>query len=300
MRNFLTGILIIISGFSLIAQEKYGVVTKSVGNMHRDPDEMSEVVSQAIIGESVKILKTEKKDSREWLYVETPDTYKGWIDAKSIRIYKEGEEKYASKGKVFQVESLIAYIYREKDLTKQKPLTFATITTVLEAGDCGERWCEITLPSGEKGWIQIGDGFIRDAKQRKKLSLKEMIEQAMRFLGVPYLWGGKTPLGLDCSGFAQLVYKIAGIELLRDAYMQFEQANLEKVERGKEKKGDLVFFGREGGRISHVGIMISEKEFINATTHEKPIVQISNLFDPYWQKIYRGARRFPGFELGKE
>ncbi len=295
MRNFLTGIFIIISGFSLMAQEKHGVVTKSVENMHRNPDEMSEVVSQAIIGESVKILKSEKKDGREWLYIETPDTYKGWVDAKSIRIYKEGEEKYASKGKVFEVESLIAYIYREQDVTKQKPLSFATITTFLEVGDCGERWCEVTLPSGEKGWIQKGDGFIRDAKERRKLSLEQMIEQAMRFLGVPYLWGGKTPLGLDCSGFAQLVYKIAGIELLRDAYMQFDQANLEKVEKGKEKKGDLVFFGKEGGKISHVGIMISEKEFINSTTHEKPVVQISNLYDPYWQKIYRGARRFPGF-----
>jgi SH3-like domain-containing protein len=293
MRNFFA--LILIFGIPLMAQEKYGVVIKSVENMHRNPDEMSDVVSQGIIGENLKILKSEKKDDREWLYVETPDTYKGWMEAKSVRIYKEGEEKYASKGKVFEVESLIAYIYRGEDVTKHKPLTFAPITSVLEVGDCGERWCEITLPSGERGWIQKGDGFIRDAKERRKLSLDQMIEQAMRFLGLPYLWGGKTPLGLDCSGFAQLVYKIAGIELLRDAYMQFDQPNLEKVEKGKEKKGDLVFFGREGGKISHVGIMINEKEFINATTHEKPIVQISNLYDPYWQKIYRGARRFPGF-----
>ncbi len=296
MKNIFSGILIVLFGFSLMAQEKYGVVIKSVENMHRNPDEMSEVVSQAIIGTNVKILKMEKKDEKEWFYIETPDTYKGWMETKSIRIYKEGEEHYATKGKVFEVESLIAYIYRVEDVTKHKPLTFATISATLEVGDCGERWCEIKLPSWEKGWIQKGDGFIRDAEEKRRLSVDKMIEQAMRFIGIPYLWGGKTPLGLDCSGFAQLVFKLAGVELLRDAYMQFDQSDLEKVEKGKEKKGDLVFFGREGGRVSHVGIMINEKEFINATTHEKPAVQISNLYEPYWKKIYRGARRYSGFK----
>ncbi len=297
MRSIFKGILTFSFVFSLMAQEKPGVVLKSVDNMHRNPDEMSEVVSQAIIGTNVKILKMEKKDDKEWFYIETPDTYKGWIEAKSIRTYKEGEEQYATKGKVFEVESLIAYIYRVEDVTKHKPLTFATISAVLEVGECGERWCDIKLPSGEKGWIQKAEGFVRDAKEKRKLLVDQMIEQAMRFLGVPYLWGGKTPLGLDCSGFTQLVFKLAGVELLRDAYMQFDQSDLEKVEKGKEKKGDLVFFGREGGRISHVGIMINEREFINATTHEKPVVQISNLYDSYWQKIYRGARRFPEFKL---
>lgn len=295
MRNLITIILPIIFSFSLLSQEKQGVVLKSVENMHRNPDEMSEVVSQAIIGTNIKILKSEKIDGKDWFYIETPDTYKGWIMAQSIRVYKEGEKPYASEGKVFEVESMIAYIYKVEDVTKHKPLTFATISAVLEVGNCGERWCDVILPSGEKGWVQRGDGFIRDAKERRKLTVDEMISQAMRFLGVPYLWGGKTPLGLDCSGFVQLVFKLAGVELLRDAYMQFDQEGLEKVEKGKEKKGDLVFFGREGGKISHVGIMINEKEFINATTHEKPIVQISNLYDPYWQKIYRGARRYPGF-----
>lgn len=295
MRNLITIILPIIFSFSLLSQEKQGVVLKSVENMHRNPDEMSEVVSQAIIGTNIKILKSEKIDGKDWFYIETPDTYKGWIMAQSIRVYKEGEKPYASEGKVFEVESMIAYIYKVEDVTKHKPLTFATISAVLEVGNCGERWCDVILPSGEKGWVQRGDGFIRDAKERRKLTVDEMISQAMRFLGVPYLWGGKTPLGFDCSGFVQLVFKLAGVELLRDAYMQFDQEGLEKVEKGKEKKGDLVFFGREGGKISHVGIMINEKEFINATTHEKPIVQISNLYDPYWQKIYRGARRYPGF-----
>lgn len=295
MRKLIIIILPIIFSFSLLSQEKQGVVLKSVENMHRNPDEMSEVVSQAIIGTNIKILKSEKIDGKDWFYIETPDTYKGWIMAQSIRVYKEGEKPYASEGKVFEVESMIAYIYKVEDVTKHKPLTFATISAVLEVGNCGERWCDVTLPSGEKGWVQRGDGFIRDAKERRKLTVDEMISQAMRFLGVPYLWGGKTPLGLDCSGFVQLVFKLAGVELLRDAYMQFDQEGLEKVEKGKERKGDLVFFGREGGKISHVGIMINEKEFINATTHEKPIVQISNLYDPYWQKIYRGARRYPGF-----
>ncbi|MGQ9618904.1 MAG: NlpC/P60 family protein [Candidatus Aminicenantia bacterium] len=295
MKNLFIFILTIAFTVFAIADEKFGVVKISVGNMHRNPDEMSEVVSQAIIGTNLKILKGENREKEEWFYVETPDTYKGWMKADSIRVYKEKENLYSSRGKVFEVASLIAYIYRERDVTKSSPLSFATISAVLEVGECGERWCEIILPGGERGWIHKGDGFVRKADEKRRLNVDEMIYQAMRFLGMPYLWGGKTPLGFDCSGFAQVIYKIAGIELLRDAYLQFEQNNLIKVEKGKEKKGDLVFFGKEGGRISHVGIMINEKEFINATTHEKPVVQISNLYDPYWQNIYRGARRATDF-----
>ncbi len=293
MKSLFTGILFIFLSVILTGEEKVGVVIKSVENMHRYPDETSEVVSQAIIGTNVKIIDSVKKGEREWFYIETPDTYKGWMTAESVRVYKEKESLYASKGKVFEVESLIAYIYRENNVTKSKPLTFATITAVFEVGECEERWCDVRLPSGERGWIQKGDGFVREAEKRRKLNVDEMISQAMRFLDIPYLWGGKTPLGLDCSGFAQLIYKLAGIELLRDAYLQFAQEGLREVRKGEEKKGDLVFFGREGGKISHVGIMINEKEFINATTYEKPIVQVSNLYDPYWHKIYRGARR-PG------
>jgi cell wall-associated NlpC family hydrolase len=118
-----------------------------------------------------------------------------------------------------------------------------------------------------------------------------MVALAKRFLGLPYLWGGDTPLGIDCSGFAQLIYKLSGIEILRDADIQMLKSGLVEVPPGQEKMGDLVFFGKSKEKITHVGMMINEKEFISATTHLRPIVQISELSEAYWKNIYQGARR---------
>ncbi|HEK86471.1 MAG: C40 family peptidase [Candidatus Saccharicenans sp.] len=268
-----------------------GVVLNSVENMYSHPSSEVDVVSQALIGTTIKILKTQNdKAGATWYYIETPDTYHGWIEGRAIRLYKPGEKSYASEGQVIEITSLMAYIYASPDVTKQKPLTMAPISTVLEIGKYEGRWGEVTLPSGQKGYIQVGDGQIKQAPfKRPRLSPEEMVALAKRFLGLPYFWGGTSPLGLDCSGYVQLIYRLSGLEILRDADIQFTQSGLLEVPKGQERAGDLVFFGQKG--ISHVGMMINEREFINATTHEKPIVQIGNLYDEYWQKIYQGCRR---------
>jgi cell wall-associated NlpC family hydrolase len=267
------------------------VVVRSVENMYRRPDPASDVVSQALLGDNVRILEPMKNFAgEEWFRIETPDTYRGWIAASALRLFKEGERAYASRGKIFAVTALVAYIYVEPDVTARKPVMAAPISAVLEVrGERGERWLETTLPSGDGAWIQKGDGELHDAPWTwPRTTPDEMVALSKRFLGLPYLWGGMSPLGLDCSGFVQLVYKMSGISILRDADIQFEGSGLVPVAAGDERAGDLVFF--EKG-IGHVGMMINAEEFINATVHERPVVQISRLKDPYWQGIYQGARR---------
>lgn len=293
---WLLAMIIIFSGLSALAQEgpKFGVIINSVENMYSKPDSTVDVVSQALLGTTVKILKAEKdKNNNAWYFIETPDTYQGWVEGRAIRSYREKEKFYASEGQVIEITSLMAFIYASPDVTKQKPILMAPISTVLELGQYQERWGEVTLPCGRKGYIQVGDGQVKQAPfKRPRLSPEKMVELAKRFLGLPYLWGGTSPLGLDCSGFAQLIYRLSGLEILRDADIQFTSSGLLEVPKGQEKAGDLVFFGRPN-RITHVGMMISEKEFIHATTHDKPVVQISNLYDEYWQKLYQGCRRPP-------
>jgi hypothetical protein len=296
MRKIFLSALALGVGVFLAAQTdspRSGVVLKSVENMHSAADAGTDVVSQAVIGTSVKILKAEKNSKgEEWFRIETPDTYQGWMIGSSLRIYGPDEKPYGASGLTFEVTSLFGLIYSVDNVTKHKPLIMAPIGSLLEAGSCGERWCEITLPCGTKAWIQKGDGFVRESGfKRPRLSMEEIVTLARKFLGLPYYWGGTSPLGLDCSGFVQLVYRLGGIEILRDADIQFEKSGLAEVPPGSEDKGDLVFFGRAKDRISHVGMMVNREEFINATTHEKPVVQISRLKDPYWMKLYQGARR---------
>jgi cell wall-associated NlpC family hydrolase len=269
------------------------VVIKNVENMHSASNDAVDVVSQALLGTNVKILASEKNaKGEEWFRIETPDTYQGWMIGTSLRPITEGRKAYASEGNVFEVTSLMANIYGTDDVTDHKPLTVAPIGAVLEVGKCGERWCEVTLPCGTMAWVQKGDGEIRDAAApRKKLSPDETVALAKRFLGLPYLWSGVTPYGLDCSGYAQLLYRLSGIDILRDAAIQMTKSSLVEVPAGQERTCDLIFFGKVKDKITHVGMMISAEEFIHSTTYEKPIVQISRFKDPHWQAIYQGARR---------
>jgi len=266
-------------------------VINSVENMHSRSTSSSDVVSQAILGTNVKLLKKERNsDGEDWYQVGTPDAYKGWVVSSALRFLKPGEKPYASSGKIFAVTALLANTYREPDVTKHKPVKVAPISSVLEVvGERDARWLEVNLPCGTKVWIQHGDGEVREAPMVwPRTSPEDMVVLSKRFIGLPYYWGGTSPLGFDCSGFVQLIYKMGGIPILRDADIQFEGSGLIPVASGEETAGDLVFFGKT---IGHVGMMINSEEFINATVHEKPVVQISRLKDAYWQKIYQGARR---------
>ena len=289
-------LLVVLPGPAFSAAKKLAdpaaaVVINAVENMHSRSTASSDVVSQALLGDNVRILKKERNaDGEDWYQVETPDTYKGWVLSSALRLLKPGDKPYASSGKVFVVSALLSNTYREPDVTKHKPVKVAPTSAVIEVvGERNERWIEANLPCNTRVWIQRGDGDIRETPWSwPRTSPEDMVALSKRFIGLPYTWGGTSPLGFDCSGFVQLVYKMGGLPLQRDAHMQFAQTDLIAVPAGEEAAGDLVFFTKKPG---HVGMMINSEEFINATTHEKPIVQVSRLKDVYWQKIYQGARR---------
>ncbi len=270
------------------------VVTSAVENMHSSATGTSDVVSQAVLGENVKLLEKERNaDGEDWYRVETPDTYTGWVLASSLRFLGRAEPPYASAGRVFVVSGLLANVYAEPDVTAHKPVKVAPIGAVLEVvGEKDDRWLEARLPCGARGFIQRGDGDLAAAPWAwPRVPVEDTIALAKRFLGLPYLWGGTSPLGVDCSGFVQLVYKMSGVAILRDAGIQMTDSGLLEVAKGEERAGDLVFFGGAVDRIGHVGMMIDGDLFINATTYQKPVVRIDSLSEERWQKIYQAARR---------
>ncbi|MFN8092119.1 MAG: C40 family peptidase [Vicinamibacteria bacterium] len=267
------------------------VVVASIENMYSGPSDGTDVVSQALLGQTVGVLEA----WGDFLRVRTPDAYEGWLPARSVLPYASAAApRYARQGRVVEVTSLVANVYREADVTTARPSRVAPLATRLEVKADGpsERWLALRLPDGATGWIQRGDVKPVDpAAAPKRGTPEEIVATARRFLGVPYLWGGMSAHGLDCSGFVGQVYRAAGVVLPRDADLQFEDPTAAPVERDALQPGDLVFFGRDAKHVSHVGLSLGGARFLNATTWQVPVVREDTLDDPHWSSIYQGARR---------
>jgi cell wall-associated NlpC family hydrolase len=262
-------------------------VVRPVLTMYSSATTDADVVSQALYGAAVTVL--EEKDG--WAQIQTPDQYKGWIETAGLLAYKPGEA-YASGKNVVQVRSLFAHIYRENSVTKHAPLLTVPFETRLEVAALPDpakpgRWLTVLLPDGRNGMLQAAD--VQAAVL--PLTIDDTIALSRKFLGLPYTWGGTSSYGYDCSGFTQMLVRQRGKLMPRDADIQAAWSGLSSVERAQLQPGDLLFFGSSLQKITHTGMYIGDGKFINATTHETPMVRIDNLNEPYWTKLLVAARR---------
>lgn len=279
------------------AVRREAVVLSAVENMYAGPDTSRAVVSQALLGQVVDIV--EEKDG--FARIETPDHYRGWVPVAALFPYADpAAPRYARSGTVADVTALMANLYRDPSVTHARPKAQAPLTTrlevsttaVLPGGAEADRWIAVRLPDGEGAFVQRGDVRLgAAAAARGTGSGSDMVATARRFLGVPYLWGGMSFHGVDCSGLVSRAYAMNGIDLLRDADIQFADPRGSVVERSALEPGDLLFFGND--KITHVGMYVGEGRFISATTYQTPVVREDSLEDPHWAPLFRGARRMP-------
>jgi cell wall-associated NlpC family hydrolase len=205
------------------------------------PSHKSEMLSQILFGEKYTV----EEKSGSWMKIETLfDKYKGWIDMNHLQHTQD--EEY-SCGHVLNM-ALLCY---KNDKTK----------LVLEAG------CEIYNPDFEDRTFSVGKNIYHtshDFSNKHIATTDTLPDTGMRFINSPYIWGGRVPSGIDCSGFTQLVYKIHGISIRRESRMQVEEGrNIDFIDEAEP--GDLVFFDDERGIISHVGMIISRGLVIHAS-----------------------------------
>lgn len=285
---------VLILAITAFAKNNTHVVVVPVANMFSKPTEKSDVVSQAIYGSNVKLLQARG----EWSRIQTSDQYKGWTPSRYLRTVLTGDG-YATAGPTVEVESLFANIYAEPDVTKHKPVITVAFETKLEIAPenkaekgkasmkAPEGWLRVRLPGQTSAWIQSSDVNA----DLRPLSIPESIELAKRFLGLPYLWGGRSSFGFDCSGFTQMLVRARGINMPRDADLQAAWSGVTPVERNDLQPGDLLFFGSSAKDIAHTGMYIGDGQFIHDTTHAHPVIQISRLDDQPWTRILVACRR---------
>jgi cell wall-associated NlpC family hydrolase len=271
---------------SLFAANATQVVVVPVANMYSAASDKSDVVSQALYGSNVTLLTARG----EWSKIQTDDHYKGWTSSRYLRLIQSGAG-YATSGTTVQVESLFANVYHETDVTKHKPVVTipfgVRLELIAEGQGSDEGWLQVRLPDKRSEWIQAGD-VVSDPQP---LSILESIELAKRFLGLPYLWGGRSSYGFDCSGFTQMLVRVRGINMPRDADQQAAWKGLTHVERGDLQPGDLLFFGSALSKITHTGMYIGDGQFIHDATNGHPVVQISRLDDQPWTRLLVACRR---------
>ena len=195
-----------------------------------------------MFGEHFEILEQLKQWSKIKLQY---DDYEGWVDSKQYQIISESEYNQLSEDVIVLNADLVQYITGSDDLLL--PITLGASLSFLSHGD-----------------INTSNYTFEGTKISGTKTKDCLLNTAFMFLNAPYLWGGKTPFGVDCSGFTQMVYKLNGHKLMRDASQQSKQGEaLSFIE--ESEPGDLAFFDNEEGNIIHVGIIMEDNHIIHAS-----------------------------------
>jgi len=216
---------------------KYGICNLSIVPIRSESNDKSEQTSQLLYGETFVIVDEKTKWTKIKLCF---DNYIGWIDNKQFDIINEDQLKLVDKEPQIYSYDLVEFI----ENTDQE-LIAIPIGSSLNALNILEHSYDGNKISG--------------IQEKSKI-----ITTALRFLNSPYLWGGRTPFGIDCSGFTQMVYKLNGYKLERDSHLQAKQGSpLSFIE--ESEPGDLAFFDNKEGEIIHVGIIMENNKIIHAS-----------------------------------
>lgn len=283
---------------STVGDTTFALVTVSVANLRARPSHSSELVSQALLGTPVKVLKKQKG----WYLIQTPDKYISWVDAAGIhRLHREDYNRWKQSDRLILTVDAAGVF---EDVYLQNPVADVSMGGILQLKERRSYVSLVAFPDGREGFIRsAGWEPFAQFRQSSRPDSVSIVNLARKLMGRPYLWGGTSAMAMDCSGFSKLVYYMHGIILARDASLQVRngQPVADEASHMKFVPGDLLFFGNnsEDGNsdhITHVALSLGKTEYIHAAGR----VGI-NSFDPrsdhysaFRRNTFIGANRIIG------
>ena len=284
-----------------------GIITVSVACLRPVPGNSAELITQALMGTPVKILKKENT----WFLIQTPDSYLGWTKEGSLSVITEDAMHRYNHSERIIFTGMTGSCYQSPD-ENSHPVSDLVLGNILALDEDGLRYCKVIFPDGRTGYINKEQCLsLGKWKDSFAYSQEKISETAMKFLGIPYLWGGTSSKMVDCSGFTKTVFFMNGIILQRDASQQVIYGDLVDTSDGYENlvPADLLFFGTHETdstkeRVTHVAIYIGNGEII----HSSGLVRINSMipgkenYSSYLDSIFIRAKRIltcvgePGIE----
>ena len=242
-----------------LGDEVFGIVNVSVTPMREEPRHSSQMVDQAIMGNVVRLLKYDNG----WYLAQTHYDYVGWINKSGLFVTNEsGRNSWQEKAdKSFTgLQNLI----RSEPDNNSLPISDIVLNNVVISEPYDNDWSLIHLPDGRKGYLKSKSLRYFNTKSQNNIHSGDIISDAKRMMGTPYLWGGNSTKGNYCSGFTQTVFKANNIQIPRDARQQalIGTPILPSQDWSNILPGDLLFFGRKD-KVTHVGISLGQKDFIH-------------------------------------
>lgn len=237
------------------------IINQNIQPLMQIPSFESELGDEVLLGMGVEIIKEEN----EWVYVRTQYDYEGYLLKDDLVLKNRLVNLWNEYEKYIIIHSLVDVM----DIPKYQGHIMKTLTRgalIVLTGLKKDDWVEILLPDSQKGWIKevyIKRWIKHDKKDEMGLRNK-VVENAKLYLGTQYRWGGKTSIGIDCSGLCSMAYLLEGIVIYRDAVLK--EKYMRRIEREDIKKGDLIFWP------GHIGMYIENGKFVHSTSSRNGVV----------------------------